>query len=93
MISTSDEDTRTLLIPGQCDIREYGAVPTAVPDSPRSSSTGDTDSDVQGGVRRIEAVSRTWSKWGLVIAYMRLVSSHHEDINYPYSKQSLTIHA
>ncbi|KAK4239623.1 major facilitator superfamily-domain-containing protein [Achaetomium macrosporum] len=72
MIATGDDDPRTLLIPGQCDIREYGAVPTAVPDSPESSSASDTASDVQDGVRQIEAVSRTWSKWGLVIAYMSI---------------------
>lgn len=39
--------------------------------SSSSGSDSDGESDVQEGVRRIEAVSRTWSKWGLVIAYMR----------------------
>lgn len=67
-----DHDTRALLIPGQCDIREYGAV-TDTPPSARHNSASDSDSDVQDGVRRIEAVARTWSKWGLVVAYMRSV--------------------
>jgi hypothetical protein len=69
---TADEDARALLIPGQCDIREYGAV-ADVPGSSESSSVGDSEPDVQDGVRRIEAVARTWSKWGLVVAYMRSV--------------------
>ncbi len=32
-----------------------------------------TDPEVQDGVRQIEAVARTWSKTGLVVAYMRFV--------------------
>jgi hypothetical protein len=66
IMTAADDDARTLLLAGQCDIREYGASTSAVPDSGDS----DTSSEVQDGVRRIEAVSRTWSKWGLVIAYM-----------------------
>ncbi|KAK4044607.1 siderophore iron transporter mirC [Parachaetomium inaequale] len=68
---TADEDARALLIPGQCDIREYGAVADALGSS-ESSSAGDSEPDVQDGVRRIEAVARTWSKWGLVVAYMSI---------------------
>jgi hypothetical protein len=67
-----DDDTRALLIPGQCDIREYGAV-TDIPAGSGHNSASDSDSDVQDGVRRIEALARTWSKWGLLVAYMRLV--------------------
>ncbi|KAK0646236.1 siderophore iron transporter mirC [Cercophora newfieldiana] len=40
-----------------------------------SESIGDsasTDSEVQDGVRRIEAVARTWSRWGLAVAYMSI---------------------
>ncbi|KAK4156733.1 major facilitator superfamily-domain-containing protein [Chaetomidium leptoderma] len=70
MTAAGDDDARALLIPGQCDIREYGAITAGDPASCGSSSAA--ESDVQDGVRRIEAVSRTWSKWGLVIAYMSI---------------------
>ena len=33
-------------------------------------STSESD-DAQEGVRTIEAVSMTWTKWGLIFAYMR----------------------
>ncbi|KAK3295692.1 major facilitator superfamily domain-containing protein [Chaetomium fimeti] len=66
-----DDDARALLVPGRCDIREYGAV-TDIPNSSGHNSASDSESDVQDGVRRIEAVARTWSKWGLVIAYLSI---------------------
>lgn len=71
-MTAAEQDVRTLLIPGQCDIREYGTLP-GIPDAFDDGNASDTESDVQDGVRRIEAVARTWSKWGLVIAYLRLV--------------------
>ncbi|KAK4123363.1 MFS general substrate transporter [Parathielavia appendiculata] len=68
----ADDDARTLLLTGQPDIAEYGAGIRADLDSSASCSVSDTSSDVQDGVRRIEAVARTWSKWALVIAYMSI---------------------
>lgn len=55
--------------------KQYGATSTSM--TPAGSDLdSDTDTDegedeVQDGVRRIKAVSRTWTKWGLVVAYMR----------------------
>lgn len=76
-MTAADDEVRAPLMPRECDIREYGAA-TVQPDSSGSSTVSDSDSDVQDGVRRIEAVARTWSKWGLVVAYMRLVNSNHQ---------------
>lgn len=52
---------------------EYGAVTEIVSISPGDDDGSGDESDVQDGVRRIEAVSRTWTKWGLMIAYLRFV--------------------
>jgi hypothetical protein len=75
-MTAADDEARAPLISPECEIREYGAA-TAGPDSSGSSTVSDPDSDVQDGVRRIEAVARTWSRWGLVVAYLRLVNSAH----------------
>lgn len=32
--------------------------------------------DAQAGVKNIEAVSLTWTKWGLIAAYLRYVELH-----------------
>ncbi|KAG7290808.1 hypothetical protein NEMBOFW57_000812 [Staphylotrichum longicolle] len=53
-------------------VHEYGSVTDVVLDSSGSGSESDAESDVQDGVRRIGAVARTWSKWGLVVAYMSI---------------------
>ena len=37
-----------------------------------SSGSSSTD-DAQDGVRNIEAVAMTWTKWGLIAAYVRYV--------------------
>jgi len=37
------------------------------------SSATATSSSVQAGVKNIEAVSMTWTKWGLIAAYARFV--------------------
>jgi len=71
-MAAADDDTRALLIPGQCDIRGYGVVADGQ-DSTEGSTIGDSEPEVQDGVRRIEAVARTWSRWGLMVAYMRSV--------------------
>ncbi|KAK4192112.1 major facilitator superfamily domain-containing protein [Podospora australis] len=55
------------------DTEGYGTVIEAGPGTPgslESITTNDEEPDVQDGVRRIEAVSRTWSYWGLLVAYM-----------------------
>lgn len=37
----------------------------------QSDSDGDSiDSDAQAGVKQIEAISQTWTKWSLIIAYV-----------------------
>lgn len=33
------------------------------------------DEDAQNGVKNMEAVAMTWTKWGLIFAYMRYVST------------------
>jgi len=43
-------------------------------------SSGSTDvstayNDAQAGVKNIEAVSMTWTKWGLIAAYARFVGT------------------
>ncbi|KAL2016542.1 hypothetical protein VTK56DRAFT_3399 [Thermocarpiscus australiensis] len=75
MLAAGGDASKAPLLFGQGAVCEYGAVANVIPDSPRSgrsaSNDGSSDdSDVQDGVRRIEAVARTWSEWGLVIAYM-----------------------
>lgn len=78
-ISAVDGDDRAALLSGRPDHTrdsEYGTVA----DLAAGSGSGDVGEpelglDVQDGVRRIEAVARTWSKWGLVVAYLRWVSS------------------
>lgn len=70
-----DADARAALLSARPDDTrdwEYGTVA----DLPAGSGSGDIDEsqlDVQDGVRRIEAVARTWSKWGLIVAYLRWV--------------------
>jgi hypothetical protein len=70
MTAVKDEDVRTLLIPGQCDLRDYGALTATGPDG-LSSGDAESEAGVQDGAMQSEALTRTWSKWGLVIAYMR----------------------
>ena len=47
-----------------------------------SGSGSDTEFDTITGIRLIEVVAQSWSKWGLVVAYMRLATStprtHHQ---------------
>lgn len=42
--------------------------------SQEAGSTTATD-DAQAGVKNIEAVSMTWTKWGLIAAYARFVGA------------------
>ncbi|KAL2188450.1 MFS general substrate transporter [Thermothelomyces heterothallicus CBS 203.75] len=69
MAATGDHDARALLIPGHCDVRGYGAVTDVQGGSGGMGTAEDSEPDVQDGVRRIEAVARTWSRWGLMVAY------------------------
>ncbi|KAK5654087.1 hypothetical protein OQA88_7518 [Cercophora sp. LCS_1] len=55
--------------------RDYGATSTSENASVEAGTesiadSASTNSEVQDGVRRIEAVARTWSKTGLIVAYM-----------------------
>ena len=74
MTATRHDDAQAPLIYRPGSVCEYGAV-TDIPGSPASGS--DAESDVQDGVRRIEAVSQAWSKWGLVVAYMRFENTSY----------------
>lgn len=55
------------------DCSEYGAVAYSSARGPRENDGGlsDARSNVQDGVRRIDALSRAWSQWGLAVAYLR----------------------
>lgn len=78
MTAAGDEDARTLLIPGQCDIRNYGALTATSSqgfgNGTRTNTGTETEAEHQDGVESVVAVSRTWSSWGLAIAYMRWVN-------------------
>lgn len=41
----------------------------------QSSDSGSNHADVQAGVKRIEAVSKSWTKTSLIIAYVAYVTS------------------
>lgn len=51
---------------------DYGSTDDvgAEADTESVTDSASTDSEVQEGVRRIEAVARTWSKTALIVAYM-----------------------
>ena len=70
--------------------RDYGATGGAIADSDRESipESASTDSEVQDGVRRIEAVARAWSKWALIVTYlsvllMAFTTSLEGQVTYP----------
>lgn len=52
--------------------RNYGATAQR-PHRGGPSGSSDDDDDAQDGVKAIEAVSMTWTNWGLVLAYCRCV--------------------
>jgi len=69
-MSSSDDLEEAPLVQDHLDINRnqpagYGAT-SSVPDN-------EEDDEIQDGVRQIEAVSRTWTKTALVVAYMRYV--------------------
>ena len=81
MTKPNDGDAYAPLLSGHGGHDEYGAVAAAIAVSDGSGS-GDGSGcspgpEVQEGVRRIEAVARTWSKGALVVAYMRFVDLDH----------------
>ena len=43
----------------------------------RESGDETNPNEAQAGVQNIEALSMTWTKWGLIAAYARFVESHH----------------
>jgi len=49
--------------------------------SSRTSST-QTPNNAQAGVKNIEAVSMTWTKWGLIAAYARFLRSTISSLHY-----------
>lgn len=42
----------------------------------RESGAETNPNEAQAGVQNIEAVSMTWTKWGLIAAYARFVKGH-----------------
>ena len=54
--------------------QENGKVNTSITEDPSSESNANT-AQAQAGVKRIEAISQTWTKSALVIAYVRQVLS------------------
>lgn len=78
MATAGHDDAAAPLIPahalGPVEYGVYGAIRDAAPGS--LGSRGSTESDVPDGVKRIEAVSRAWSKSGLVVAYLRFGHSN-----------------
>ena len=79
MLSHDDRglDTRPLL--SRLDTENEGPTPQAYGSTTAEPSSGtdaasvcsDASDELQDGVRRIEAVSLTWSKRGLILAYLR----------------------
>jgi len=47
-------------------------------DSPDQSDSASDDTETQAGVKRIEAVSRSWTKASLIIAYVTYVNLSHQ---------------
>lgn len=43
--------------------------------SSEDAASDDTHSDMQAGVKKVEAISASWTKWGLVVAYITYVFS------------------
>ena len=72
MAKPNDGDAYAPLLSGHGGHDEYGAVVIAV-----SDGSGSAGPEIQDGVRRIEAVARTWSRRALVVAYMRFVDLDH----------------
>ncbi|KAL2255321.1 hypothetical protein VTK26DRAFT_3609 [Humicola hyalothermophila] len=70
MTATGHDDAQAPLTLRLGSTSEYGAVTDMIPGSPGYGS--DSESDVQDGVRHIEAVAHAWSRWGLMIAYMSI---------------------
>ncbi len=73
---------------GSVQYAQYGAVDVAAA-APNNGSAGagsrsgdgdgtgsgsDTEFDAVAGIRLIEVVAQSWSKWGLIVAYMRLAT-------------------
>ncbi len=75
MTATDHDDAEAPLIFGHGGVSEYGAITNAAVGSADAGVGSDSESDIQDGVRRIEAVSRAWSKSGLVVAYLRFGNS------------------
>ena len=79
MAKPHDGDAYAPLLSGNGGHDEYGAVAIAVSDGSGSGGVSGCNAgpEVQDGVRRIEAVARTWSRGALVVAYMRFVDLDH----------------
>jgi hypothetical protein len=92
MTGVGDEDSASLLKqPATADNcpAGYGGTTSRGHDPVTSDSEfGGGDVDVQDGVREIEAVTRTWTRSGLVVAYMSIflmafTTSLEAQVTYP----------
>lgn len=68
---TEDGHPQPLLVSGRDgSLLGYGSVTEVDPNTPLPTPNPNEEPDIQNGVLRIEAVARTWSKTGLLIAYL-----------------------
>ena len=68
---TEDGHPQPLLVSGrEGSLLGYGSVTEVDPKTPLPTPNPSEEPDMQNGVLRIEAVARTWSRTGLLIAYL-----------------------
>ncbi len=71
---SSSQEVGTLLKTQEEDLKKgFGATETARPEAQDLEENPAANDDVQAGVKNIEAVSKTWTKWGLIAAYSGFV--------------------
>jgi hypothetical protein len=68
--STGFERTKDIPLDAMGDNQDFQA-------NSRESGTETNLNEAQAGVQNIEAVSMTWTKWGLIAGYARFVEVHH----------------
>ena len=66
--------------------------PVAIANAEDRSSLS-SDDEAQAGVKGIEAISQTWTKWSLVAAYLGLVDSSSLLLDMPMLAQSCQFHS
>ena len=61
-----------VVVSAENEVSDIEGESSSVRDSASTTSTTSTTAEVQDGLRRMEAVARTWSEWGLMVAYMSI---------------------